>query len=106
MNVVKPFFVVFALLTLGFLLFSETPQVDATPATNKTQAVCNVSPVKNSYTEAGCKTAFNSLPPKIVCPRRNEFPQLISCTVNADACVNSAGVTGRWCTCKYTCEFR
>ncbi|MBS3145047.1 hypothetical protein J4208_05690 [Candidatus Woesearchaeota archaeon] len=103
MHFVKPFFIVFALLTLGFLIFTETPEVDATQTVNKTQAVCNTSPVKGTYTEDGCKAAFRTLAPTLC--KRGEIATVISCTVNADACVNTAG-TGRWCTCKYTCATR
>ena len=93
-------FVLVALFAIAIFFFSEALQADATTA--RRQAVCNAAPVNGTYTEDGCKAAFNQLPSNVLC-RNGETVHLESCTVNANACVTSKGKTGRWCTCKYTC---
>ncbi|GEM_PF-4313067 len=92
-----------AVLMTGFIFFGAIQaEADTTPA--KKQAVCNVSPNQaGAYEEEGCKTAFYALPTGTIC-RPGETATVGTCTVNRDACVNSASLTGKWCTCTYTCE--
>ncbi|HLC72610.1 MAG TPA: hypothetical protein VJH37_03450 [Candidatus Nanoarchaeia archaeon] len=88
---------------ISFFLF-ESIQAHADTPADKKQAVCNVSPTPaGAYEEEGCKTAFNALPAGTLCAV-GETAKVGICTVNSDACTNSASRTGKWCTCTYTCE--
>ena len=100
-----------ALLFTG--IFSKgavLPSVGAVEVEFK-QAVCNVSPdAQGTYTEDGCKTAFNDIPLSgIKGCSSNQKPQIKSCKVHTDpdpkknACTNKELKTGNWCTCTYTC---
>lgn len=94
-----------AVILMGGSVFFGALQADATIETRELkQAACNVSPNKEGkYDATGCNTAFDALPAGVFKCAADETVKRGTCTVNADACTNSNGQSGMWCTCAYTC---